>query len=75
MPRPERLVARPDPSCPAGTKLVVVPRPDGGELRLLVPEATTNVVVILNDDGGVGWVEDAVTGRGITDRVRPAPAV
>jgi hypothetical protein len=53
----------------------VVPRADGSELRLLVPDAVTTVVVILNDDGSAGWIEDSVTGRGITDRVRPAPAV
>lgn len=75
MPRPQRLAAQLDPSCPPGTKLLVIPRADGSELRLLVPDAVTTVVVILNDDGSVGWIEDSVTGRGITDRVRPAPAV
>jgi hypothetical protein len=75
MPRPLRLAAEAEASCPAGTKLVVVPRADGSQLRLLVPETVTGVIVLLNDDGSIGWIEDSVTGRGILDRVRPAPVV
>ncbi len=75
MPSPLRLTAQTDPSCPAGTKLVVVPRANGAEVRLLVPEKTKGVVIMLNDDGSVGWIEDSETGRGIMDRVRPAPAI
>ncbi len=69
-----RLPAQLAPSCPDGTKLVCVPRPAGMVMRLLVPDRVTGVVVIMDDDGTIGWIEDSLTGRGILDFVRPEPA-
>ncbi len=65
-----RLIAQAEPSCPTGTKLVIIPQPVGGSVRLLVPEGVNSVVVILDDDGQLGWIEDSVTGLGIVDFVR-----
>ncbi len=65
-----RLVAQSDASCPAGTKLVIIPQPVGGGVRLLVPEGVSAVVVILDEEGQLGWIEDSATGRGIVDFVR-----
>ncbi len=67
-----RLVAKADASCPAGTKLVILPQPVGGAVRLLVPETVSAVVVILDEEGQLGWIEDSLTGRGIVDFVRSA---
>ncbi len=69
-----RLTATEDPTCPAGTRLVLVPRPAGGRLlRLLVPEDVSAVVVIVDEDGRPGWIEDSVTGRGIVHYIQDAP--
>ena len=68
-----RLQAETQPSCPAGTKLVIIPQPVGAGVRLLVPERVSSVVVILDDDGSLGWIEDSVTGRGILDYVQAGP--
>ena len=54
-------------------KLVIVPRRLGAAVHLLVPAGVNGVVVILDDDENVGWVEDSATGRGIVDFVRPVP--
>ncbi len=67
-----RLIAQADPSCPAGTRLVIIPQPVGGGVRLLVPETVGAVVVILDEEGQLGWIEDSTTGRGIVDFVRTA---
>ncbi len=69
-----RLIAKADASCPPGTKLVIIPQPVGGAVRLLVPETVSAVVVILDEEGQLGWIEDSVTGRGIVDFVRAEPA-
>lgn len=68
-----RLPAETQPSCPAGTKLVIIPQAVGEGVRLLVPARVNSVVVILDDDGSLGWIEDSVTGRGILDYVRAEP--
>ena len=73
MPQVHRLRAEAETCCPSGTKLVVVPRRLGVAMHLLVPEGVSAVVVILDDDENVGWVEDSSTGRGIVDFVRLAP--
>jgi hypothetical protein len=73
LPQVHRLRAEAEARCPSGTKLVVVPRRLGASMHLLVPEWVSAVVVILDDDENVGWVEDSSTGRGIVDFVRPAP--
>ncbi len=65
-----RLIAKADATCPAGTRLVIIPQPVGGGVRLLVPESVSAVVVILDEDGQLGWIEDSATGRGIVDFVR-----
>lgn len=67
-----RLTAESEPSCPRGTRLVVVPRPPGSGVRLWVPDQVQAVVVLVDEEGNVGWIEDSTTGRGIVDFVRPA---
>lgn len=68
-----RLKAVAEARCPAGTKVVVIPQPVGGGVRLLVPERVSSVVVILDEEGQLGWIEDSVTGLGILDYVRETP--